>query len=153
MAGARDTKRAADRASRKAAMAETENQKRLDSRRKTLETRARVDADNEAAYETNPDAAARRGVPSDERKALAGPAENKTTGLPAGTRRVDPVGKTAESGGGLEGVAFASAAAKAAAEEAGLSAEDFKRKRAGSDAGFNKADVERIAGNRTADEG
>lgn len=160
MAGARDTKRAATRAERKAAMAETENQKRLDSRRATLETRARVDADNEAVYQNDPHAAARRNVPSDQ-KAMGGPLENKTTGLPVGTRRVDPVGspkRTEDEGaaGGtdaLEGVTFASPEARQAAADAGLTAESFKRRRHASEKGYTKADVERIAASAgTADE-
>lgn len=45
----------------------------------------------------------------------------------------------------LEGVDFASPAAKKAARDAGLTAENFKRRRKTSDGGFNKDDVERIA--------
>lgn len=67
-----------------------------------------------------------------ENKALAGPGENKADEL--------------------EGVAFASPAARAAADEAGLTAEAFKRKRKSSDSGFTKADVERIAENTAAEE-
>jgi pyruvate/2-oxoglutarate dehydrogenase complex dihydrolipoamide acyltransferase (E2) component len=46
---------------------------------------------------------------------------------------------------GLDAVAFASPAARAAADEAGMDAEAFKRRRKSSEAGFTKADVERIA--------
>lgn len=45
----------------------------------------------------------------------------------------------------LDEVDFASSAAKEAARELGLTAENFKRRRKTSDHGFNKADVERIA--------
>lgn len=75
-------------------------------------------------------------------KALPGAEQNKA-GVPATDgAQTDP----------LETVDFASPAARTSATEAGLTAEDFKRKRRGSDKGFTKDDVERIAGNRAADE-
>lgn len=111
---------------------------RLASRRATLETRARVDADNEEAYKTEPHAAARRNVPQSERaaagKALAGPAENKGADTALATS--------------LDTVAFASPQARQAAADAGLTAEDFKRRRKGSESGYNKDDVARIAASR-----
>jgi pyruvate/2-oxoglutarate dehydrogenase complex dihydrolipoamide acyltransferase (E2) component len=55
---------------------------------------------------------------------------------------------------GLDAVAFASPAARKAADEAGLDAESFKRRRKSSEGGFTKADVERIAAaTDDADEG
>lgn len=51
----------------------------------------------------------------------------------------------------LEGVEFASPAARQAAIAAKLTADSFKRKRRSNEAGFTKADVERIAG-ASADE-
>jgi hypothetical protein len=54
---------------------------------------------------------------------------------------------------GLDAVAFASPVARAAAEEAGMDAAAFKRKRKSSDAGFTKADVERLAATDEAEEG
>ena len=56
--------------------------------------------------------------------------------------------KAAEEASGADSLAevsFASSAARDAAEEAGLVAADLKRQRKSSDAGFTKADVERIA--------
>lgn len=49
-----------------------------------------------------------------------------------------------EQGGSLDEVAFASQAARTAAEEAGMNAESFKRRRKSGESGFTKADVERI---------
>jgi pyruvate/2-oxoglutarate dehydrogenase complex dihydrolipoamide acyltransferase (E2) component len=55
---------------------------------------------------------------------------------------------------GLDAVAFASPAARKAADEAGMSAEMFKRRRKSGETGFTKADVERIAAaTDDADEG
>lgn len=62
-------------------------------------------------------------------KALSGPAQNK--------------GQTA---GALDGIDFASAAARGAAEDAGLTAADFKRAKASSDNGFTAADVRGLTG-------
>jgi hypothetical protein len=53
--------------------------------------------------------------------------------------------ETPEDADGLEGVPFASPVARAAAEEAGLTAESFKRRRKSSEGGFTKGDVERLA--------
>lgn len=75
------------------------------------------------------EAKARRGAP--QNKALGGAPENKD--------------ETHEGDGAVAGVQFASPAAKTKAEEAGLTAESFKRKRKSSDKGFTLADVERIA--------
>lgn len=65
-----------------------------------------------------------------------------------------PDDKAGEQGtDALEGVAFASPSAKTKAEEAGLTAESFKRRKKSSDRGFTLADVERIAAATTdADE-
>lgn len=52
---------------------------------------------------------------------------------------------------GLDAVAFASPAARAAARDAGMSADAFKWQHKSSEAGFTKADVERIAA--SADDG
>lgn len=57
-----------------------------------------------------------------------------------------PAGNGDDEDVGLDAVTFASPAARAAAEEAGMNAESFKRRRKSSEAGFTKADVERIAG-------
>lgn len=59
---------------------------------------------------------------------------------------------TPEPDDSLDAVEFASQAARDAAEEADLTAEDFKRQEQSSDNGFIKADVERIvaAGNGNA---
>lgn len=82
-----------------------------------------------------------------EAKALHGGAQNKAlTGAPenkgAGGGDADP----------LASVDFASGPARAAAHEAGLTADDFKRKRRGAEKGFTKDDVKRIAADRAADE-
>lgn len=54
----------------------------------------------------------------------------------------------------LDGVDFASGAARDAADDAGLTAAHFKRRRRGSERGFTKEDVERIAAaTDEADEG
>lgn len=74
-------------------------------------------------------------------KAAAGPAENKAAKGPAENKAGD-----------LDSVDFASPQAKEAAEEAGLTADSFKRRRKSSDGGFTKADVERIAATVGADE-
>lgn len=69
---------------------------------------------------------------------------------PAAQEAAEPAAETAPEG--LDTVAFASPAARTAAEDAGLTLESFKRRRKSSEAGFTKADVERIAGNATDDD-
>jgi hypothetical protein len=59
-------------------------------------------------------------------------------------REFEPEEKQDE--GEMEWVQFASPAARAAAEEAGLEPKAFKRRRKSSESGFTKADVEQIAG-------
>lgn len=64
----------------------------------------------------------------------------------AGLEAVDATAQGENGDGGeLEGVSFASSAARDAAIEAGLTADSFARRRKSSDNGFTKADVERIA--------
>lgn len=53
----------------------------------------------------------------------------------------DAVTDGGESGGSLEGVQFASAAARTAAEEAGLTAADFEGQKGSGADGFTKPDV------------
>lgn len=77
-----------------------------------------------------------------EAKALGGAPQNKALSGPPENKAAEPT--TAETGL-LDSVSFASPQAKTAAEEAGLSAESFKRKRHSSEKGFTVTDVERIA--------
>lgn len=72
---------------------------------------------------------------ADHEKSAPGPATNKSL-TPDNENKA----------GGLDGVAFASAAAEAAAVEAGLDANAFKRRRKSSANGFTVADVQKIAG-------
>lgn len=104
----------------------------------TKELRRRELAGQEEQRARNAEAKAAEGAP--ENKALDGPAENKAADEDEET---DP----------LAGVTFASSPARDAADDAELVAADFKRKRKSSDNGFTKADVERIAANKDADEG
>lgn len=64
-------------------------------------------------------------------KAASGPPENKAAKTDAG---------------GLDSIDFASAAARQAAIDAGLTAKDFKRAEASSDNGFTAADVRGLTG-------
>lgn len=82
-----------------------------------------------------------------EQKALRGGYPNKA--LPGPDEDKSQAGTDA-----LEGVRFGSPSAKKQAEEAGLTAESFKRRRTSSERGFTLADVERIAASAgTEDEG
>lgn len=58
----------------------------------------------------------------------------------------DEAADKANAEAAVEGVNFASPAARQAAIDAGLTKENFKRQRKSNDGGFTKADVERIAG-------
>lgn len=122
------------------------DERRLAARRETLESRKRVDADN-AQVAADLEA---KGIRPRERfagKMQVGGENKALTG---------DENKGADDGGGdsLAAVSFASPQARQAAVDAGLTAEDFKRRRKGSESGYNKDDVARIAASRgTPDEG
>lgn len=133
MAGAREI--------RKGQAKQAAEQRRQESLAATRATRARVDADNAQVAAAQPQRAL--GVSGADKLAQA------RTQVATPTPGTQQPNQEADK---LEGVQFASAAAHAAAADAGLVAEDFKRKRKSSEQGYTKADVERIAGNREATE-
>lgn len=77
-----------------------------------------------------------------EAKALRGGYSNKALG---GAPENKQAAETGGDVGPLDGVDFASPQARTAAEEAGLTAESFKRRKRTSEKGFTVTDVERIA--------
>jgi hypothetical protein len=75
------------------------------------------------------------------RKAAPAPGENK-----AMTPATENKAAEAEEADALDGVQFASGAAEDAAREAGLTSDDFKRRRKSSERGFTLADVRKLTG-------
>lgn len=86
------------------------------------------------------------------RKAAPGPAANKMLTGKAAVPENKAAETETDAGDGLDNVDFASPEAREAAAGTKLTADAFKRQRRGSERGFTKADVERIAGNAEADE-
>lgn len=87
-----------------------------------------------------------------EMKSGKGPAQNKALSGPAANKSdIEPVAvmndgePEADAADALEGVQFASPAARAAAQAANLTADAFRRKKKSGAHGFTSADVERIA--------
>lgn len=116
---------------------------RLKQRQELAARRAKQDEINAAAEAEGP-----AGVKITDQRDLGG--GKSITGVEANKKLDGPAANKAADQ--LEGVSFASPAARAAAVEAGLTAESFKRRRASSESGFNKADVARIAASVDAED-